>query len=141
MRSVFCRQHLKPLIGRSLNQASLRLPPSHDPPLPIGSDPNLADVHLGSGSVGRLLDELAVHRESFSRVWSGSAAALEYIVDALLTIGDENQPHALEFHSLINPGPRTDYRSNKALVESSSASAPSTPANLFPWRRPWFRRR
>jgi hypothetical protein len=47
--------------------------------------------------------ELAVHRESFSRVWSGSAAALESIVDALITIGDENQPHALEFHLSDQP--------------------------------------
>jgi hypothetical protein len=41
--------------------------------------------------------ELAVHRESFSRVWSGSAANLESILDALITIGAENQPHTLEF--------------------------------------------
>jgi hypothetical protein len=53
-RSVCCRQHLKTLIGHWLNQASLRLPSSHDPPLPIGSDPNLADVPLGPGAVGRL---------------------------------------------------------------------------------------
>lgn len=107
MRSVCCRQHLKTLIGHWLNQASLRLPPRHDPPLPIGSDPNLADVHLGSDAVGRLLGELAVHRESFSRVWSGSAAALECMVDALITIGDENQPHALEFH--LSDQPRSTH--------------------------------
>jgi hypothetical protein len=98
MPSVCCRLHLKTLSGHWLNQAGLRLPPTYDPPMPIGSDPNLADVDLGPDAVGRRLGELAVHRESFSRVWSGSAAALEYIVDALITIGDENQPHALEFH-------------------------------------------
>jgi hypothetical protein len=107
LRSVCCRQHLKTLIGHWLNQASLRLPPRHDPPLPSGSDPNLADVHLGPDAVGRLLGELAVHRESFSRVWSGSAAALECMVDALITIGDENQPHALEFH--LSDQPRSTH--------------------------------
>jgi hypothetical protein len=98
MRSVCCQQHLKTLIGHWLNQASLHLPPAYDPPLPIGSDPNLTDVDLGADAVGRLVGELAVHRESFSRVWSGSAAALECIVDALITIREENQPHTLEFH-------------------------------------------
>ncbi|HEY4843068.1 MAG TPA: hypothetical protein VIH78_13940 [Terriglobales bacterium] len=108
MRSFCCRQHLKTLIGHWLNQASLRLPSSHDPPLPIRSDPNLADVHLGPGAVGCLLGELAVHRESFSRVWSGPAATLETIVDVLITIGDENETHALEFH--LSDQPRSTDR-------------------------------
>ena len=98
MKSVCCRQHLKSLIAHWLTQASLRLPPSRYPPLPIGSDPTLTDVDLGPHSVGRLVGELAVHRESFSRVWSGSASNLESILDALITIGAENQPHSLEFH-------------------------------------------
>jgi hypothetical protein len=71
--------------------------------MPIGSDPSLADVNLGPESVGRLVGELAVHRESFSRVWSGSPAALECILDALISIGAENKPHALEFHLFEPP--------------------------------------
>jgi hypothetical protein len=102
MNSVCCRQHLKALIAHWLTQASLRLPPAHHPPLPIGNDPTLADFELGPHSVGRLVGELAVHRQSFSRVWSGSPAALEYILDALLTIEAENKPHALEFQ-LFDP--------------------------------------
>jgi hypothetical protein len=97
-KSVCCRQHLKALIGHWLTQATLRLPPSHYAPMPIGSDPNLTDADLGPITVGRLVGELSVHRESFSRVWSGSAANLESILDALITIGAENQPHKLEFH-------------------------------------------
>jgi len=96
MKSVCCREHLKTLIAHWLTQASLRLPPSHYPPMPIGSDPSLTDMDLGPDAVGRVVGELAVHRESFSRVWSGSPAALEYILDALITIGAENSPHALE---------------------------------------------
>src|SRR6202521_2668550 len=38
--------------------------------------------------------------------------------------------------SSIDPSPRTNSHSNKALAESSSASAPSTLANLFPSRPP-----
>jgi len=97
MKSVCCREHLKALMAHWLTQASLRLPPALYPPLPIGSDPTLADFDLGPHAVGRLVGELAVHRDSFSRVWSGSAAALECILDALITIGDDNKPHALEF--------------------------------------------
>lgn len=95
MKSVCCRQHLKALIAHWLTEASLRLPPAHDPPLPIGSDATLTDADLDPNSVGRLVGELAVYRESFSRVWSGSPAALECILDALITIGAENKPHAL----------------------------------------------
>jgi hypothetical protein len=102
MKSVCCRAHLKMLVAHWLTQASLRLPPADFPPLPIGSDSSLADVDLGPDSVGRLVGELAVHRESFSRVWSGSPETLECILDALITIGAENKPHALEFQ-LFNP--------------------------------------
>jgi len=70
---------------------------SGQPTTSLGSDPNVTDVDLGPDAVGRLVGELAVHRESFSRVWSGSPAALECILDALITIGAENKPQALEF--------------------------------------------
>jgi hypothetical protein len=65
--------------------------------MPVGSDPKLADFDLGPDSIGRLVGELAVHRESISRVWSGSAEALESILDALIAIGAENRPRAPEY--------------------------------------------
>jgi hypothetical protein len=97
VKSVCCRQHLKTLLAHWLTQASLRLPPALQLPMPIGSDSTLTDIDLGADSAGRLVGELSVHRESFSSVWSGSPAALECILDALITIGDDNNPHALEF--------------------------------------------
>ncbi len=97
MKSVCCRQHLKTLVGHWLSTANLRLPPAHYPPMPMGSDPNRADFDLGPDSVGRLVGELAVHRESFSRVWSGSAEALESILDALITIGNETRSRAPDY--------------------------------------------
>jgi hypothetical protein len=105
-QSVCCGQHLRTLIAYWLTQASLRLPPAHRLPRPRSSDPTLTDVDFGLRSVGRLVGELAVHRESFSRVWSGSPAALECILDALVTIGDENKPHAPEFHHFDQPESR-----------------------------------
>ncbi|HEY6304593.1 MAG TPA: hypothetical protein VIX14_16165 [Terriglobales bacterium] len=108
MKSVCCRQHLKTLTAHWLTQASLRLPSTHCPPLLIGSDRTLADVDLGPDSAGRLVGELAVHRKSFSRLWSGSPAALECILDALIIIGAENKRHALECQ-LFNPPPESSH--------------------------------
>jgi hypothetical protein len=102
MKSVCCREHLKALVSHWLSQASLRLAPAHYAPLPIGSDPRLPDFDLGPQAVGQFLGELTVHRESFSRVWSGSAAALECILDALVAIGDDNRPQTLECQ-ILNP--------------------------------------
>lgn len=99
-RSVCCREHLKILVAHWLTQANLRLTDFRT--LPLSMDSPIADIDLGPDSVGRLVGELAVHRESFSRVWSGSPEALESILDALITIGAENKPQALEFH-LFDP--------------------------------------
>jgi hypothetical protein len=104
IKSVCCRQHLKTLVTHWLIQANLRISPSDVPALPIGSDTSLPDVDLGPDSVGRLVGELAVHRESFSRVWSGSPETLECILDALITIGAENKAEALEFRLFDSPG-------------------------------------
>lgn len=104
VHSVCCRRHLKTLIAHWLTEASLHLPPENRLPMPIGSDPALTDVDLGPQSVGRLIGELAVHREAFSSGWSGSPAALECILDALVTPGEENEPRALKFHpQLFDP--------------------------------------
>jgi hypothetical protein len=97
MKSVCGREHLKTLIAHWLDQASLQTASALDRPMAIGSDSEAVDVDLGPSSVGRLLGELAVHRESFSRVWTGSPAALEGILDALLTIEVASKPNTLEF--------------------------------------------
>src|SRR5271166_5935193 len=67
IKSVCGREHLKTLIAHWLSQANLRLPPARYPAMPLGSDADLIDLDLGSNEVGRLVGELAVHRESFSR--------------------------------------------------------------------------
>ena len=85
-----------------MTQANLRLPPAASPPLPITSDPEIADVDLGKHAAGRLLGELAVHRETFCRDWSGSEQAMESILDALASIGPEQHHCEQEIH-LIDP--------------------------------------
>jgi len=104
VKSVCCRQHLKTLVAHWLTRASLRVAPVQAlPPIPIGSDPDSSDVDLGPEALGRFVGELTVHRESFSRVWSGSPESLECILDALITIGAENEPHAMEFQLFQPP--------------------------------------
>lgn len=102
MESVCSREHLKILVVRWLTQASLHLPPADFPSLPVENASTVSNGDLGPAAVGRLVGELAVHRESFSRVWSGSPGTLECILDALITIGAENKPDALEFQ-LFDP--------------------------------------
>ena len=97
MKSVCCREHLKTLIAYWLDQASLQTASACNRPMAMGSDAEVVDVDLGPSSVGRLLGELTVHRESFSRVWTGSPAALECILDALLAPGAAQKPSPLEF--------------------------------------------
>ena len=96
MKSACSRQHLKTLIRHWLTQASLRLPPGDEQPMPIAGIP-APDADLDPLFVGRLVGELSVHREAFSRGWSGSAATLESILDALVPERDENQSYAVEF--------------------------------------------
>ncbi len=109
VQSVCCRRHLKTLLIHWLTEASLRLPTAQPLPQTIGSDPAFTDVDLGPQSPGRLVGELAVHREAFSRVWSGSPAALECILDALGTTGGENEPRALEFQCQIFDPPKSRH--------------------------------
>jgi hypothetical protein len=101
MRSICCKQHLKTITEHWLTQASLRLPETYSEAMPVHNAWNV-DPDLGPDSIGHLVGELAVHRESLSRVWSGSPAALECILDALIAIGAENDTQALEFR-LFDP--------------------------------------
>ena len=104
IKSVCCRDHLKTLIIHWVTQASLRLPPVYNPPMPIGSNAGPTDFELVPQDTGRLIGELAVHRDSFSRVWSGSPESLECILDKLNTVEAEKEPQALEvrlFNSLF----------------------------------------
>lgn len=108
-KSACCRQHLKMLIKHWLEQASLRLLPEADPrSIPIGDDRAPKDFGLDQPSAGRLVGELSVHRESFSRSWTGSLAALEYILDGLVPATDQSKsdpnPCVMDF-PLFDPPP------------------------------------
>jgi hypothetical protein len=99
-KSACCREHLKTLIAFWLDQASLRLLPRTNQAIPIDSDPGRTDADVGPGAREALVGELSVCREAFSRVWTGSPAALEAIVDALIPREDGDQRRATEFQPL-----------------------------------------
>ena len=96
------REHLRILIGFWLEQASLGLARQASEPLPITSNAAAGDVNLGPEASGRVIGELSVFRESFSRVWTGSPETLEAIVDALVPAEYPAPLMANEF-SLLQP--------------------------------------
>lgn len=105
-KSACGQQHLKILIAHWLEQASLRLPPHTDEPIPVTSDSGRDDASFCAGA--RLVGELSVFRDAFSRVWTGSPATLDAIVDALIPAqAAENQvaPTSKFFRPVNEPRP------------------------------------
>jgi hypothetical protein len=83
MLGVCCRQHLKTLISHWLIEADLELQAASDHAIPITSE-NQTQAELGSPAVSWLVGELAVHRDAFSRAWTGSPEAMACIMNALI---------------------------------------------------------
>lgn len=92
--SVCGELHLRALVTHWLTKANLELHTGRARVLPITSESQTED-ELGPLAVGRLVGELAVHREAISRVWTGSPETLECILNAL--IGGEAKPRAMDF--------------------------------------------
>ena len=104
------KQDLKALITHWLTKANLEFQDSGDPVVPIASE-SRTETELGPLSVGRLVGELAVHREALSRAWTGSPETLESILTAL-TSNVELRTPARNF-SLFDVS--SDYYSEFAL--------------------------
>jgi hypothetical protein len=95
MLGVCSRQHLKTLITHWLTDANLELQARIDRVIPITSE-SQTQADLGPLSVGWFVGELSVHRETFSRVWTGSPETLECILNALIG-GVEPKTPAADF--------------------------------------------
>ena len=98
-KSACGREHLKTLIAFWLDQANLRLFPRATALLPVAGDPGRESLELVP-SGGRLVGELSVCREAHSRTWTGSPSTLESIVDALIPLGESDEPMASGFQLL-----------------------------------------
>ena len=88
----------------------------------------------------RLADWLANFR-FIASLFPGSGQVRQPPSNTFLTLSSPselktNRTHWSASSFTRHPSPCMDFRSNKALAESSSASAPSILANLFPLRRP-----
>jgi hypothetical protein len=93
--AVCGKQHLKMLITHWLTEGNLGLQRDGEQVVAITSE-SQTEAELGPLSVGRLVGELAVHRESFSRAWTGSPETLECILNALVG-GVEPRTPAVNF--------------------------------------------
>lgn len=99
IRGVCGKLHLKTLLTHWLNHANLQLVAGGIAHLPVSLDTTRAGSNYLSFSVGRVLGELAVERDRLSPVWTGSAEAMECILDTL--IGEtETRSRELERTSL-----------------------------------------
>ena len=106
IKSACCREHLKTLVAHWLDHSNSRpLFRADTLAMPITSDPAQTELDLDPRYAGRLVGELSVHRESFSRVWTGSPEALECILEALIPAPSQKMERALEF-ALFEPSPR-----------------------------------
>jgi hypothetical protein len=85
MRGVCGKQHLKTLLTHWLNHANLQLVARGDSPSPDALDTTENRSNYAF-SVGKVVGELAVQRESLSCAWTGSPEARACILNAL--IGD-----------------------------------------------------
>ncbi|MFZ3264438.1 MAG: hypothetical protein WA172_10595 [Terriglobales bacterium] len=119
IKSACSRQHLRMLIGQWLVDASLRLPPlANTPPTPIASAPGRPEFDLEHNSAGYLLGELSVHRETLSGGWTGSHAALEAILDALIPVVDPGSNWTTEYRFFDPPpSPHINSPFTKALAD------------------------
>jgi hypothetical protein len=99
IRGVCGQLHLKRLLTHWLNHGNLQLLASGAAPWPIALDDTLAKSSYARFSVGRVVGELAVERDSSSPVWTGSPEAMECILDALIG-GTEMPPRRPEATSL-----------------------------------------
>lgn len=84
MQSVCSGDHLKTLLTHWLNFANLRVLSGGITGKPGSVDEGQSEPDPLIASVGRLVGELAVHRESLSRMWTGSPQAFECILNALV---------------------------------------------------------
>ena len=105
MLSVCGEQHLKTLLTHWLTHANLRLMASAAPERPpVENSPALESESMRS--IGKLVGELAVHRESLSRVWTGSPQALDCILNELVQrAGDQGRIPAFPTMEAAVPSP------------------------------------
>jgi len=89
--TVCNRQHLRMLLIHWLTRANLEFQADRHPAGRIPRE-SLTEAELAPLAVDQFVGELAVHRESLSRAWTGSPETLECILNALLTDVEPKTP-------------------------------------------------
>jgi hypothetical protein len=101
MQSVCCEGDLKTLLTHWLTHANLHFLATETPAWVAGDHVGVSEADAAQ-PLGKLVGELAVHREALSRVWTGSPEALECILNALVQ-GLGPKPRA----AAVSPASRT----------------------------------
>lgn len=83
MRRVCGRRHLEMLITHWLTYANLHFEAASTPELVLAEHEDAPGQDSKLPHPGQLVGELSVHRDSLSRLWTGSAETREEIFDAL----------------------------------------------------------
>ena len=99
VESACCRLHLRTLMENWVSQSSVHLAPRDEEPPAIAGIPVRDDFQAAERVGGRLVAELAVYREPFSRDWTGTREILESIVDAIPRSEEEIESYEMEFRS------------------------------------------
>ena len=84
MHSVCGEQHLRTLLTHWLTYANLEFLATGFSQRTISGNIRRPGTDSGIPKVGEVVGELAIHRESLSRVWTGSPESLSCILDALI---------------------------------------------------------
>jgi hypothetical protein len=105
MHSVCGKQHLETLITYWLVYANLQFQMTQNPEFALADHENVPGSERDLPYPGQLVGELAVHRESLSRLWTGSAEARESIFDALISgLGMKRTPRVKRAAETVEPG-------------------------------------
>jgi hypothetical protein len=102
MQSVCSKQHLKTLLTHWLTHANLQFLATGSSHWAVPGDTGSSESDSVTLAVSKLVGELTVHRESLSRVWTGSPETLECILNALIG-GIETRPYTPDVSLLSHP--------------------------------------
>ncbi len=112
MRGVCGKECLKTILTHWLNHANLQLMATGDSAVSTALNPGTTRTDDSAFAVGRVVGELAVERESFSQVWTGSPEAMECILNALIGgMGNRSREHAMPM-----PHPSRGYAPELAFL-------------------------
>ena len=116
MKSVCGKRHLHILITHWLTYANLDFVRSRTPEFALACNETASDGDHEFRHGGQFVGELAVHRESLSRLWAGSPEECESIFQALIGGLEARQSPPVESPALASDFPINEWIEIPKLV-------------------------